>query len=527
LSRLAIVLECPKCGGPYTVDDEIVSRRCEHCGSLLVLSAPERDELYVAESRVDDVPALAEIVVRYRVTAQRAEIVSRHQDSDGNPPSESFVQAQLRAFEELLRGTLRVTSAHAFQAPYWHISGAVVQGILGREHEGAKQVRLRAFALEHTIPAYDVARVNLRDRGLRLAASRVRPLTVRDVEHGGPFLPWQAVAERSYREIDKWRGQDLDPTIEPVTKFGLFLSGRRVLVYRRYWLARVLSHAGQEWVLVDASFETIGGYPGETEVQELLQQAVPDPRCSLEQSYRRAHLIPSRCPDCGFELAWDERCRVIACPNCHRGLAAEPEGIRLVSYAHAEGAGDEYVPFWRYSFEIRVGDRAVVSLEDYGRALFGARPPPAFHAAGRHLWIPAARLMGTEIGDRAFQGLVQVLHGAPPAVRDEKVPLGVGAVLWGASLSDAEARTLAPFVLLGLHGPASASQLSTLLVRKAVQGATVALSEPTLVMVPFRRESDLLLRDAARLPSLLLRGGPELEAQRADVHATRRSQAGV
>ena len=46
---LRIALSCPKCGGPFEVDDEATGFSCEHCGSLLVLEAPERDEIYVGE----------------------------------------------------------------------------------------------------------------------------------------------------------------------------------------------------------------------------------------------------------------------------------------------------------------------------------------------------------------------------------------------------------------------------------------------------------------------------------------------
>ena len=49
---LRIQLECPKCGGPFEIDDETRSVSCEHCGSLLLLEAPEREELYIAEGRV-------------------------------------------------------------------------------------------------------------------------------------------------------------------------------------------------------------------------------------------------------------------------------------------------------------------------------------------------------------------------------------------------------------------------------------------------------------------------------------------
>ena len=48
---LALLLSCPKCGGPFTADDETASIACEHCGSLLLLSAPEREEIYIGDDQ--------------------------------------------------------------------------------------------------------------------------------------------------------------------------------------------------------------------------------------------------------------------------------------------------------------------------------------------------------------------------------------------------------------------------------------------------------------------------------------------
>lgn len=522
---LAIVLSCPKCGAPFTIDDETVTRTCDHCGSLLILSAPDRDEIYVADGRIQGPQDVLEIVILYRVQAQRAEIVHRYQDQDGNPPAEYLIQARLRDYERQLRGLARLLDARCLHVPYWHVTGKIVQGILGRHRDGPKLTRLRAFAVEHTVPGYDTREANLRDRGLRLSAARVRPLTARDVREKGSFLPFLPVPEQSYREIDKWRGQDLDPEMEPVTKQGLFLFPRRVLVYRPYWLARVIADKGQEGVLADGTFETIAGYPDEFEARALLGLAIPDPLRSGEETYRKVHIIASRCPDCGFEAALDRRYTIVICANCHRALKPQATGISIVPCAHARGGPSgldaDQLPFWRYGFRVQLrGGKPLDRLEDYARAVFPQGPPPGFQPSGSHLWVPAFRLLGTEAGDEAFKGLLEWIHARPPEVQPEKVPLGGKPTLWGVSLPEQEARAVAPLVLFGLHGKQSASRLTTLLVKKTIQEAQLSLSDPTLVMIPFEREGDALrVEGALRIPLLLLRGGPELDSQRATVHA--------
>lgn len=531
---LSILLSCPHCGAPSTVDDDAVSLTCAHCDSFLVLSRPGRDELYIAQSQVADAADVRDTVLLYRVEAQRAEIVARYggpsDDDRPNTLSEEFIQAKLREFEQQLRAEVKVLEAHRLQAPYWHIEGMIVQSILGRERDGPKEMRVRAFGVEHTVPGYDVAGANLRDRGLRLSRSRVRPLTRKDVAAHGPFIPWVEVPERSYREIRKWEGQDLDAAIEPVTKLGAFLFARRVLVYRSYWLARVITDLGQSWVLVDGGFNTIAGYPGEVEAQALLKLPVPDPE-GRESRQTRAVLVSHRCPDCGFEQRFDPHAHVAICPNCHLALRPGEKGIRIVPCHHAvRGAPDldaAFLPFWAFAFRVEVpGGRTLDRLEDYAAAIHSRGLPPAFHPSGRVLWVPAFRLLGTEVGDETFKEVAQWIHGAPPLAQEGKVPLGGKASFGIVSVAESEAAEMATIVLHALHDTTSAARLNTLLLRKTVQQAKVTLSAPRLVMVPFDRAADALVapESRVRIPRLLLEGGPELEAQQVTVHRPRRQR---
>lgn len=522
---LRIQLGCPKCGGPFVVDDETVALHCEHCASLLLLSAPERDEVYLAEGIVKSAQEVLEIVILYRVQAHRAEVVSRYQQTSDRPPDESYVQARLAEYERRLRGSARLLRADCLYAPYWHLTGTIVQGIVGRRGSGPKLVRLRAWGVEHTVPGYDEGVANLRDRGLRLSSTKVQPLTARQVAERRAFLPWIPVPERGYREVDKWRTRDIEHGLEPVVKHGLLLFARRLLVYRPYWLATVVADRGQESLLIDGGFGTIAGYTEPGEADALRRLATSDPLDSGSESFRRVHIVASRCPDCGFEQSLAAGQRIAVCRNCHRGLEPHPDGLRLAPWKHAaRGAvrlDGDYAPFWRFTFRIAMaGAPAIEALEDYARALFPQGLPPGFAPKGRHLWVPAFRLLGTEPGDEAFQRLVEALHGDPPRVEDGKLPLGGQPAFWGASLPEPDARAVAPFVLLGLHGKASAARLTTLLVKKAVQDAKLTLGDAELVMVPFDRHGLELAPAGTRVvvPLLLLRGGAELDALRATVH---------
>jgi DNA-directed RNA polymerase subunit RPC12/RpoP len=531
---LAIVLSCPKCGAPFTVDDTVVTATCEHCGSLLVLSAPGRDEVYVADGAVRGSEDIREIVIMYRVQAQRAEIIASYSHGEEErPPPDLWVQARLAAFEERLRATVQVVDAHRIEVPYWHLTGQIVQATLGRHGDGPKVVRVRAWEVEHTVPGYDTARADLRDRGLRLSRSRVQPLTAKDLGAKGPFLPWVSVPEQSYREIDKWKGRDLEPGVDVVTRQAGYLHAHRLLVYRPYWLARIAMEGDLAWCLIDGTFSSIAGHPDEGEVQAVLGQAVADPLRSTGESYRRVSVAASRCPDCGQEARLDPAAHVAVCGNCHLALEPHPDGIHLRPYAHAR-VGEvrldgDYLPFWRYAFRVEVaGAPAVTTLEDYARLLF-PQPPPGFAPRGPHLWVPAFRLLGTEFGDDAFGALAQWIHLAPPVVEDGKIPLGGDCRAWPVTLDEHGAREVAAFMLFAMHGKASAARLNTMLVGRTIQKAKLTLSDPRLVAVPFTRGADEVLHPegaTARVASLLLRGGPELEAQRMTVHAAARRLGG-
>ncbi len=73
---------------------------------------------------------------------------------------------------------------------------------------------------------------------------------------------------------------------------------------------------------------------------------------------------------------------------------------------------------------------------------------------------------------------------------------------------------------MGLHSKASAARLNGLLAKRGILDAELDASEPRLVLVPFQRDgSDLVFEETgARMPLLLLEGGPQLEALRASVH---------
>jgi len=122
---------------------------------------------------------------------------------------------------------------------------------------------------------------------------------VREVRASGAFLPWLPPSEGTRREVERWAATDLDTEVEAVARCGALVHARRVLVYRPYWLAVVVTHKGTERVLVDGQFGTIAGYPEEGEMPGLLRQTIADPLHSQEPSFRKVVLVASAAPTAG------------------------------------------------------------------------------------------------------------------------------------------------------------------------------------------------------------------------------------
>jgi hypothetical protein len=72
---LMIVLVCPQCGAPSTVDGDAVSLTCAHCQSFLVVAHPDRQPAFTCDRTVPDADEARAIVIQYRVQAYRAEVI--------------------------------------------------------------------------------------------------------------------------------------------------------------------------------------------------------------------------------------------------------------------------------------------------------------------------------------------------------------------------------------------------------------------------------------------------------------------
>jgi hypothetical protein len=503
--------------------DATVSHTCEHCRSLLIVEAPEREEVFVEPAQVSEPPAILETLLQYRLDAHRATLVAKHSDAEGNPPAEILVSALLKRFETRLRQTAKIIDCRLVHVPYRQTSGNVVQAVLGRRGDGPKVARLRAYVAEQTTPAYDPTRFNLRDAGLRLGRCIFKPLLSADVPGLGRFVP-RAEADASRRELEKWRSQNLETGFEAVAKHGQVAVNFEATVYRPYLLVRAALDRGHETLLFDGGFGTIAGYISDEERDLLMRGRDPDPLGTEGPSFRRVAVVPSRCPNCGMDPKLAEDAVVSICENCHAGVSPSARGLVLANYEREEGSsprrGTAFLPFWRFPFEIRVaGSPPVRSLEDYAAAIFPQGLPKGFSPQGASVYVPGFRLLTTEAGDETFSSLAQAVHGRAWNWTPDRVSLDGRPRFVPVTLKESEARDLAWTTLFALHTKASAARLNTLLVKRTLFDAKVSFGKGSVVLVDFAVKDKLCVRPEVSLPTLLLDGGPALAAQRVTVQS--------
>ncbi len=518
-----VQLLCPHCGGPFIATDATVSHTCEHCRSLLIIGAPEREEVFVEPAQITEPAAILETLLRYRIDAHRAALVAKHSDAEGNPPPDILVNSLLKRFEAKLRASARIIDSRLIHVPYRQTSGKIVQAVLGRHGDGPKIARLRAYLAEQTSAAYDAARFNLRDAGLRLGRSVFRPLLSADVAKLGRFLP-RLPADASRRELEKWRGQNLEPGFESVAKQGQVVVTFEATVYRPYFLVRAMLDRGDETLLVDAGFGTIAGYLSDEERNKFTLGKDTDPLGTAGSSFRDVFVAPSRCPNCGMDPKLAEAAIVSVCENCHAGIAPTAKGLTLVSYEREEGTTTSrdtvLLPFWRFPFEIGLAGAPVIrTLEAYAAALFPQGVPKGFSPQGPHVLVPAFRLLTTAAGDQAFTTFASALHARRWAWTPDRVGLEARPRFVPVSFPEDEARQIAWATLFALHTKASAARLNTLLLKQKLFDAKLSFGPGTVALIAFTVSDKVFERPEANIPRLLIEGGPVLAAQRMTVQA--------
>ncbi|MGH2901478.1 MAG: hypothetical protein ACRDMZ_22570, partial [Solirubrobacteraceae bacterium] len=183
--RLEVELHCPECGASVVVGIWDHSARCAYCASLLVCERVLGEEVFVVADATQGALDVVALLVRLETESHRNELIGRSRNEEGVslelPP---LLDLKVAAYRAELEASLEAVDTIDFLVPYELHERTVMQGVLGRRG-AAKQSFVQSFRTEDLRRLYDAARLNLRDRGLKIRGSRLALLSDSRGESGG------------------------------------------------------------------------------------------------------------------------------------------------------------------------------------------------------------------------------------------------------------------------------------------------------------------------------------------------------
>ena len=489
---LEVELHCPECGAAVVVGIWDQSAVCAFCGSLLACGRLLGEEVFVVSTvRHGATLDVVELLIRYETESFRNELMGNAKSQDGLVLEiPALVEARVALLRAKLESELEPVDAVDFLVPYELHERTVVQGVLGRR-ERAKESFVQCFLTEDLRRRYD-ARLNLRDRGLKIRGSRLELLA--DVHRDGAghryLEPIDPARNRVGLRADRSRFR-LDLGVQVISQLDGVVRERRLAIWKHMSAARVRRAGKPEDYLIDRQFDTIAGRLTLAEAGQLRELPVRALGEVMVKPKLRA--IPSECPNCGVELGLPKRARIAFCATCALGIRIAPEGLEPCPYALGSRAAgpqpDAWIgfPYWALPFRVRAGGREYTRVWDW----LAAASPQAFAERFREcdpaqslLFVPARALLGARGLDDAFCALAATATWRQPELRVERAAPGDLVRLLDVELEAAEAAALARATLLALHDAQSTRSLNGLRFKALVMDAELDFGAAQLAVLP-------------------------------------------
>ena len=501
--RLEVELHCPECGASVVVGIWDQSARCAYCASLLVCDRVLGEEVFVVANATPNALDVVALLVRTETESHRNELIGRSRNEEGLslelPP---LLDLRVAAFRAALEASLEAVDTVDFLVPYELHERTVMQGVLGRRG-AAKESFVQSFRTEDLRRLYDGARLNLRDRGLKIRGSRLsllsddRPASgvERFLEHA------EATPHRVAPMADRARFR-IDGEAQVIAQIEDVVRERHLRLWKHMSVARVRRAGVPEDYLIDRQFDTVAGRLAGSESAPF--RALPERGIDAVVPKPSLRALASQCPNCGADLSLPPRARIAFCANCGLGIRVASEGLAACRYAVGElpqTSGTQRrlgFPFWSLPFRVRAGGREWTRVWDWLEAV---SPQPAAarfreqDPAESRLFIPARAIFGSRDLDAAFTALAATATWRQPRLRNERLSPADGLRVLDVELDASEAAALARFALVALHDAQSTRSLNGLSFRKLVADAELVAGEAELAVLP------LLLHDDHWIPS--------------------------
>ncbi|MFP3871087.1 MAG: hypothetical protein ACLFVT_09450, partial [Syntrophobacteria bacterium] len=320
-----VVIDCPQCGGDITFDEELEVVRCPYCDSLHQLSGKSNIPRFMIAPRWSE-----------------AECRRRVMELLGRKKSLRLKKRQLRLVH----------------APYWRSKGMVFHWLLGKKQkfsrssckgswDDVKELKTKAFDL--SFPAYKNISLGLQSLGIRTAAMPLRLYHPSRLCNNEVVLPTEVSPQEALERSNGFLAFGLnESSLRVEVQETRFVGEVYSIVYFPFWLLEMGAGDTTCLLVIDGVANKVRQTLWRQDVSSFFSGQQPKPDLG---GLGTLHLIPCRCPVCGWDFPFSARSKIHLCPTCSRAWAEENGTYRQVEYQLAAAGRDcghpvRYLPFW-------------------------------------------------------------------------------------------------------------------------------------------------------------------------------------
>lgn len=502
-----IRLRCPTCAASIDLPGGASAARCDHCGTahllvgrteVLTLALPDR-----IAGGTDAVRAFLEEMEARRLGELT---VDRRRPDDPFDPLGSAISAALSrrlaalagglpdalhaaeaaSWSARLAGETELVAHRRILTPYWHVSGRLVEAVVGRGARDEKQAAAATTDVELSAPAFEPG-LALPPLGRLSWLSGLRPVAAAQLG-GMRTLPLAADSSALEGRLRRVARQRLVRHLVPLLRHAVAFPRQWHLVLRPLHLLAARCRGRTLHLLLEGASRRV--IERLTPAAFALLLEAPDSELPPELACPLA-LRPMRCPVCGWDLPLERFGEAGFCRGCGRAVAVEGEAATSVPYTvevcdDADGA--VLLPFWRFDFRLERGEGhgAAGSLGEVLELLAERSSTqlrkegidvPAFRPLDRRRAVPLCQplfALSGRPGGRLIEGPVRGAMGFPYPERPVTVPAS-------------EARHLARTAMLLALPAAVLLRAPSARIERIVLQSHLELGTPRLVLRQFRR----------------------------------------
>lgn len=408
-----LIYNCPGCGKPTTASQGGLTNRCQYCGLVARIGAPETVFKYFYPSKVDTFGA--------RMAADRF-LKENQLPLTGNIIRAEFYYLPFYRFRGMALDYIASTVAETKP-----ITG---EGEIDESVSLTTKLQLKGKDFDVTIPGVSEIGFGMISLGIRPVAVPLYGFCPTDISRDAIIIGSDiSAAEIPAKATDLHR-----------TNLGLYNKGRAI------YSAMIGEQLSVIYFPIWALTHQVGGQEKTVFVDALAKRGYQQSDSAFKFGGSRSagqnsqFITPMRhqCPNCGQDLEEKPFSLFYPCSNCRRAYLLDKNGYRQVAPQVAVAAN---APFWRFKLEL-AGKKTYKTVKDFSELLVSEPAflrkekrdrqfylySPAFFAGDVNRWTEMAlRIVKSQPHDELVEGLPAV---GPDVCVEEKEAKQMAAFLW-------------------------------------------------------------------------------------------------